>query len=587
MKNKVFNKKVLGILFLVMWIIYAFYAVFAVKTGTKKAFYERSRSELKQVVETKKLEFSSGLTSQLPMVLLMAKSPVIVDYMEDPKDKKGRNRAFAEFEVCRQSFLGKTVFWINENDMDFYSDGKFSYNVDPNDPSNYWYFMTVNDSKDYNFNINYNESLKSTQLWINAAVRNSKGRGIGIAGTGIPLDNFINAMYQGLDDEYTMYLFDKNEIITGAKDASLLGKNIKIKTYLPELENDAVILTDIGYKETSSGIYVFAPIESMNWMMVVYKPFSKEAFDENMTGPLVRVIIMGIILAFIMIMCVLVAPLFNLKRMQKTEKELASKLAAETHNLSTSAKENFATSQDQSAAVKEIVATMEDSNTLSENISAKIKDVSAIAMKNSVQVSDGVNALNQNVAQLREISEANQKTINGIKTLNMTIENIWEIVSIINNIADQTKIIAFNAELEASSAGEAGKNFHIVASEIRRLSDGIIDGTQEIKDRISEIQHSSDALILASESGTAKINEGCENAESLKTMFEAIKNGSEVTAESASAITSIIQQQAIASEQILITLKQIAAGVESFSLATEQISSSAQELQKATEELTE
>ena len=40
-------------------------------------------------------------------------------FEEDPKDKKGRNRAFAEFEVCRQSFLGKTVFWINEKDMDF------------------------------------------------------------------------------------------------------------------------------------------------------------------------------------------------------------------------------------------------------------------------------------------------------------------------------------------------------------------------------------------------------------------------------------------------------------------------------------
>ncbi|MBQ2480778.1 MAG: chemotaxis protein, partial [Treponema sp.] len=156
---------------------------------------------------------------------------------------------------------------------------------------------------------------------------------------------------------------------------------------------------------------------------------------------------------------------------------------------------------------------------------------------------------------------------------------------LINSVADQAKIIAFNAELEASTAGNAGRNFHIVASEIRRLADGIIEGTKEIKDRITEIQQSSDSLIIASESGTEIIRKGVDSAKNLEMRFSSIKNASEITAASSGDITTIIQQQAIASEQILTTLKQIASGVQLFSGATENISIASQNLQGIAEEL--
>ena len=105
-----------------------------------------------------------------------------------------------------------------------------------------------------------------------------------------------------------------------------------------------------------------------------------------------------------------------------------------------------------------------------------------------------------NVKQLHEIFDANQGTINGIRNLSEKIESIWDIVSLINNVADQAKIIAFNAELEASSAGEAGKSFRIVASEqillaIKEIASGVenftvatdnISGAAENVRKISE-----------------------------------------------------------------------------------------------------
>ncbi len=183
-------------------------------------------------------------------------------------------------------------------------------------------------------------------------------------------------------------------------------------------------------------------------------------------------------------------------------------------------------------------------------------------------VRSGSEALQSNVRDLQEIRNMNTLTINGIKELNTKIDGIWDIVGIINNVADQTKIIAFNAELEASSSGEAGKNFHIVATEIRRLSDTIIDSIKDIKDVINDIQQASDALILDSEKGTKQIDASCENAKSLEKGFGSIMISSDESDGSNSGEVS-----AASSNKIFNSLEHIAQGIAEFSHNTANISS--------------
>ena len=353
------------------------------------------------------------------------------------------------------------------------------------------------------------------------------------------------------------------------------GKFKKIGAKMLEVEDDFVFGKVDGIK------YVFriAPIPMTGWYYVLGKSIK----DVNAFSTATKLLLSAAF--FILFIVIMATTAFVISRMRRKEQQASVRLIDETHNLALSSKENASTAQDQSAAVKEIVATMEDNTALSEDISKKIKDVSGVASKTSGDVAEGVSYLEQNVKQLHEIEAANQNTISGIKALGDKIENIWDIVTLINSVADQAKIIAFNAEIEAASAGEAGRNFHIVATEIRRLADGIIDGTREIKKRITEIQQSSDTLIIASESGTEKIREGVANAKNLEERFTSIKNASEITADSAGDITTIIQQQAVASEQILLTLKQIASGVDKFRGATENISEASQKLQIIAEEL--
>ncbi|MCP4346290.1 MAG: PAS domain-containing protein [Desulfobacterales bacterium] len=265
--------------------------------------------------------------------------------------------------------------------------------------------------------------------------------------------------------------------------------------------------------------------------------------------------------------------------------ETAAVLLDSVNDLSVSSQQISGTSNEQAAAVKEIVSTMEDSDRLARSIAAKIDEVTEIANTTKNVVADGFSIIKQSFAKMDQIKNSNSETITEIKSLGDRIESIWEIVNMINGIADQTRIIAFNAELEASSAGDAGKNFQIVATEIRRLADSTVSSTGEIRSKISEIQNSSDKLIVVSEDGTEKIAEGWELSGELHKVFEEILSSSELSAKSADQIALSINQQVSAFEQILLTLKQISEGIDSFVASTKATTHASEKLREMADSL--
>ena len=262
-------------------------------------------------------------------------------------------------------------------------------------------------------------------------------------------------------------------------------------------------------------------------------------------------------------------------------REIGNTMIVPINELSEISQATASTSLEQSTGVKEILATMEDTDRQTRNIVEKIGDVTTVAEGTEKNVNAGFETLQSNLDKMTEITEANVSTISGIRELGEKIGSIWEIVKIINDIADQTRIIAFNAELEASSAGDSGKNFHIVANEVRRLAAGITNSVDQIKDKITEIQHSSDNLIITSESGTEKIREGLELSEKLKEKFNDIQSSSEITVESANQIKEIIYQQSAAFDQIVATVRQISSGIENFSTSTGTVNNTAHKLKEA------
>lgn len=274
-----------------------------------------------------------------------------------------------------------------------------------------------------------------------------------------------------------------------------------------------------------------------------------------------------------------------LQKILKASTDISMQVVESSNELSVISKETAVTSLEQNSGIKELLSAMEESDNLARNISTKIGEVSLVARRTTEVINDGFDILKHNMQKLSEIQQASEITLEGIESLSEKISGISDIAGIINSIADQTNIIAFNAELEASRAGESGQNFHLVASEIRRLTNNTIQSTNEIRNRIIEIQHSSEKLLASSQSGSKKITAGNEIVEELYNNFTNLKESSETADMSSEEIKKIIEQQTASFEQIVVTLRQLSAAAETFSVSTQNINNFAESLCEVSEKL--
>jgi methyl-accepting chemotaxis protein len=264
---------------------------------------------------------------------------------------------------------------------------------------------------------------------------------------------------------------------------------------------------------------------------------------------------------------------------------MAKAIQKSTDEIFLSSKDIFSTANNQAASVQEIESTINENTQIAGEIAEKTGSVANIASKMEDDVIHGFSVLERNVNQMGDIKNKNDGVISGIIALGNKITKIREIIKNINTITDQTKVIAFNAALEAASAGERGKRFSVVASEVNRLADDIAALTKQIREQIEEIQNSSSALIISSEESADKITEGNNLIKELEDIFREIRSGAEITANQAQTITVSTLKQQKSIEQINFAMVDISYGLSNFLHSTEVATSSAEGLTQMIEEL--
>lgn len=265
----------------------------------------------------------------------------------------------------------------------------------------------------------------------------------------------------------------------------------------------------------------------------------------------------------------------------KKSRNIGKEVYETTENLTSIARNLESTSTEQNSDVQEISATMGDTNSSLKNIEAKLSNISSAIDSSNKEVSVGFDVMRQNINQMDIIEKSNSSILNGIKNLADHISMIENIINIINDIAEQTRIIAFNAELEAVGAGTKGKNFHIIASEIRRLANSIVDCIMDIKTHTDNIQKATQTLTETANTATSFIQEEHNIANKLETHFHNIQFSTDETANKTADISSTVSQQAMAFNQIVITLNQISSSIRSFTVSTKSISNTATQIQEA------
>lgn len=270
--------------------------------------------------------------------------------------------------------------------------------------------------------------------------------------------------------------------------------------------------------------------------------------------------------------------IMEFRKILTTAEKTNSGIRGITENLSAVSSELAATSLEQSADVKEILSTVEEANSLSNIIREQTMGVTDGADKTKKDVNAADSALTENHKQIESIYNSNKQIIDNIKKLGNQVDNIDDVVTMIRDIADQTRIIAFNAELEAVSAGDEGRNFHIVATETRRLASSTMESISNIQEYIEAIKEASKNLISSSESQTLFIQEEMQTIRELVNHFDSIKASADNTSVKTVEIESIVDQQTSSFNQIVITLRQIGAGVESFTDSAKSISFASDEI---------
>lgn len=238
-------------------------------------------------------------------------------------------------------------------------------------------------------------------------------------------------------------------------------------------------------------------------------------------------------------------------------KRHAGQVKAAAHEITGSVEGQAAASSEMSSSVTQITATMEELSSSSIQIaeySRSVVDIADLTYENSKKGSDAMNSV---MSRMADIQRDNQTALREILDLGSQSKEISRVMTIINAIADQTKLIAFNAALEAASAGEAGRRFGVVAAEIRRLADSVTESTDEIEGKVGLIQNSINRLVISSEKGATGIISGMESAAHSAHSLTELVDAAQQTTSAAQQISLSTQQQRTASSQVVIALREI------------------------------
>lgn len=252
------------------------------------------------------------------------------------------------------------------------------------------------------------------------------------------------------------------------------------------------------------------------------------------------------------------------REMQQQLRGLAvevSKHAAAVHTvaqgISGSVEIQAETSSELSWSVVQITSTMEELSASSSQIAEHAGEVADIASKTLENSHTGFDSAQTTLDRIDDINSDNQQSLQEIMALGAKSAQISKVMDMISSIADRTRLIAFNAAIEASSAGEAGKRFAVVAGEIRHLADNVTASTKEIESNINDIQDSIGRLVATSEKGSASISAGEQAGVFTAKRLDEIVIAAKQANTAARQISLSTQQQKTASQQVLDALREI------------------------------
>jgi methyl-accepting chemotaxis protein len=258
--------------------------------------------------------------------------------------------------------------------------------------------------------------------------------------------------------------------------------------------------------------------------------------------------------------------------------EAVSSTASASSQISSSAEEMAAGSQEQSSQTSEIATAIEQmSKTVLET--TKNTTVAAETAKNAgKKAKQGGEVVKATILGMDNIAGVVAKSADTVYALGKNSDKIGEIIQVIDDIADQTNLLALNAAIEAARAGEQGRGFAVVADEVRKLAERTTKATKEIAVMIKQIQRDTSDAVSSMKEGTQQVQDG------KKLVNQAGEVLNEIIVES-EKVSNIVNQVATAIEEQSTGVDEISKNIEGINTITQETSSGIQQIARSAEDL--
>lgn len=259
-------------------------------------------------------------------------------------------------------------------------------------------------------------------------------------------------------------------------------------------------------------------------------------------------------------------------------REAASGISAAAAEIQAATTQQIASATEQDAAVTQTMTTVEEVRTTVKQTADRAQAV-AQASRQSVEVSrNGQSAVIDTVEGMKMIRQRVESIAETILMLSEKTQQIGEIIATVNEIADQSKLLALNASIEAARAGEEGRGFAVVAMEVRQLAEQSRDATARVKGILNEIQQATNTAVMVTEEGSKGADSGMSLVDRAGEAIRELAATIEEAAQAAMQIAASTHQQTSGMEQLATAMSSIKQATAQTAASTRQAERSAKDL---------
>ena len=269
----------------------------------------------------------------------------------------------------------------------------------------------------------------------------------------------------------------------------------------------------------------------------------------------------------------------SLRDMTREVSAAANVLADSATDILNTTSEIATSASETSASVSATAVTMDEVKHTVQLSAEKARQVSDGAHRTAEVAQSGREAVDEVVKGMARIREQVEAVAASILHLNEQNQAIGEIIAAVNDLTDQSKLLAVNAAIEAGRAGEYGRGFAVVAQEVKSLADQSRQATAKIRTILGEIQKATGAAVLATEQGTKAVDAGVRQSAQAGEAIAVLAESIDLAAQAAVQIAATGQQQ-------LAGVSQVANAMESIKLATAQNASGIRQAEEAAKAVT-